>query len=362
MSDADLEASKQQAAKDELDEKVAEIQSEIDRRKNAAEVEASKELRHGKNDVDESSNHSSGVDYTHMTMAQLQQVLKEAEEEKQTETIEALKAEISRRSSSDLAQSQQIEERRESIKEQQLDAAIASGTPVDSNPVAEVLGDRAEGAVVEDSSEVEQEVDDIIVDIEEIERVTAKVLGKIKRLYDQEGVRHIVLNTVVYFSAVFIALGLYAMCFRHREVAPNQEWRYGICECLGDTRVCACGLCCPAIRWADTVSEEKGGFFSYTSALFVMMGLGMMLVTPMLGLCAWTAIVAIGVYFRQKIRLKYGLETDTPLSYIEDTFIWCCCAWCAICQEARQVDEEITVEEHAAESDPKPSRAMSTSW
>mmetsp|Transcript_47455 Transcript_47455/g.75013 ORF Transcript_47455/g.75013 Transcript_47455/m.75013 type:complete len:429 (-) Transcript_47455:100-1386(-) len=215
---------------------------------------------------------------------------------------------------------------------------------------------------VEDGNEVEQEMDDIIVDVEEIEREGGKVLRKLKKFWGEEGFRHVALNLAVYFAGVFVSLGLYATCFRHRDVKQEQEFRYGACECLGDGRVCICGLCCPAIRWADTISEEKGGFLDFSSALLVMMGLGFMCLCPYSGLIAWIGIVFVGVYYRQRIRLRYGLEADTVQSYIEDIFVWCCCAWCAICQEARQVDEETTEEEVRVAADPKQSRSMSTSW
>lgn len=219
-------------------------------------------------------------------------------------------------------------------------------------------------ADTEDGSGMEQEMDDLIGDVEEIERVSGIVIRKIEKFWSEEGFRHIVLNLGVYFAGIFISLGLYATCFRHRDTKLEQEFRYGACECLGDGRVCLCGLCCPAIRWADTISEEKGGFLDFNSALLVMMGLGFTLLCPYTGVFAWIGIVVIGVYYRQKIRLRYGLEADTIQSYVEDTLIWCCCAWCAICQEARQVDEETEeVEEPANDpSNPKISRAGSTSW
>jgi Cys-rich protein (TIGR01571 family) len=231
------------------------------------------------------------------------------------------------------------------------------------NPLEQLVdGKSVEHAVLTDSNEPEQEMDDIIVDVEEIERQGGKVLRKLKKFWGEEGLPHVFLNLAVYIAGVFVSLGLYATCFRHRDVKQEQEFRYGACECLGDGRVCICGLCCPAIRWADTISEEKGGFLDFSSALLVMMGLGFMCLCPYSGLIAWIGIVFVGVYYRQRIRLRYGLEADTVQSYIEDVFVWCCCAWCAICQEARQVDEETTEEEVRVAADPKQSRSMSTSW
>jgi Cys-rich protein (TIGR01571 family) len=207
---------------------------------------------------------------------------------------------------------------------------------VAEDPISQLVGDQPERAVVEDGNEMEQEMDDIILDVEEIERIGGKVLHKIERFWGEEGFRHVVLNFAVYFAGVFISLGLYATCFRHRDVKAEQEFRYGACECFGDGRVCACGMCCPAIRWADTISDEKGGFLDFSTALLVMTGLGILCLAPYAGAVAWIGIVVVGVYYRQKIRVRYGLEADTVQSYMEDILMWCCCAWCAICQEARQ--------------------------
>jgi len=263
-------------------------------------------------------------------------------------------------------QEKQVDDAQSEARKQQL-AAYALERELDNpnarladDPLGQLVGENSEHAVVEDGNEAEQEMDDIIVDVEEIERIGGKVLQKISKFWGEEGFRHVVLNLAVYLAGVFVSLGLYATCFRHRDVKAEQEFRYGTCECLGDSRVCVCGLCCPAIRWADTISDEKGGFLDFNSALLVMMGLGITCLCPYAGIVAWIGIVFVGVYYRQRIRLRYGLEADTVQSYIEDIFVWGCCAWCAICQEARQVDEE--TEEEQVTAPKQGARSMSTSW
>lgn len=205
-------------------------------------------------------------------------------------------------------------------------------------PVAELAGDEQEAATRHDS-EAAQELDDIITDVEETERVLWKLAHKLIDFYSIEGYRHIFLNLVVYLAAVFIALGLYFMWFQHREVSSGQEFRYGLCDCMGDSRVCICGFCCPAIRWADTVSEEKAGFLVFSYGFLLMLCLGMMSIYPVTGVLGWLGVVCIGVYYRQKIREKYGLDYSSVSSYVEDFCIWSWCGCLALCQEARQVDE-----------------------
>jgi len=208
----------------------------------------------------------------------------------------------------------------------------------EKGPVQELFNDPADGSTAE-GHEATQELNDIVVDVEEIERLLWKVGSKVKTFFNEMGYRHVGVNLFIYAATVFIVMGLYVMWFQHREVPKEQEFKFGLCECLGDVRVCFCGLLCPAIRWADTVSEDKGGFLYFGSAFLLMMGLGMLVLCPLTGACAWLAMTAVGVCYRQKIREKYGLESHSLPSYLEDAFAWCCCAYCALCQEARQVED-----------------------
>jgi Cys-rich protein (TIGR01571 family) len=237
----------------------------------------------------------------------------------------------------------------------QDDNGELDNSPSREGPVTELLGDKSAQGVVQDEQEVTQELDDWITDIEEVDRIVGRHIDKFLRFFSSEGYRHVILNIVIYLSAVFIAMGLYFMWFQHREISKEQDFRYGLLDCLGDSRVCLCGICCPAIRWADTMSEEKAGFLDFTSAFLLMLGLGMLVVCPYTGLMGWLAMVVVGVYFRQRIREKYNLESDTTSSYIEDFMVWCCCCFCALCQEARQVDEfegKSDVEDLTSESAP----------
>jgi Cys-rich protein (TIGR01571 family) len=211
----------------------------------------------------------------------------------------------------------------------------------EKSPVAVLVGDVTVGTMKDNDKDGQatQQLDDIIWDVEELQRIAWKVGARLGTFYKDEGFRHVIINVVVYLAGVFIALGLYFMCFQHREVSVEQEFRYGLCECFGDFRISLCGIFCPAIRWADTVSEEKGGLLSFSYALLLMMGLGFLVFRPFVGVFAWIAIVIVGVYYRQRIRQKYGLECDTTPSLIEDFFVWCCCSYCALVQEARQVDD-----------------------
>lgn len=209
----------------------------------------------------------------------------------------------------------------------------------EEGPISGLIGETEKGETI-DQYEATQEMDDAIVDIQEVERIWGRVQHKIATFYEEEDHKAICVKIVFYFAAVFIAMGLYVTWFQHREIPKEQDFRYGLFGCLGDSRICLSGMLCPAVRWADTVSEEKGGFYGFTSAFCLMVGLGFLVLCPYVGTFAWFVLISVGVYYRQSIREKYGLENGTWQSYIEDCWIWCCCSCCAICQEARQVDDE----------------------
>jgi len=220
-------------------------------------------------------------------------------------------------------------------------------------PVADLIDDPEKGRT-KDPDEGAQEWDNLINDSEEVSSHVMTSLERLGRFFEEEGYRFVALGLVFYLAAIFIAVGFYFMWFQHREIPKEQDFRYGIFDCFGDFRICICGMCCLPIRWADTVSEEKGGFLLFSTALLLSLAIGVVMRIPMVAGLGWIASVAVGVHFRQKIREKYGLENATLPSYCEDFFAWCCCACCAVCQEARQVDDD----EGPKEIDSTPDQAV----
>jgi len=92
---------------------------------------------------------------------------------------------------------------------------------------------------------------------------------------------------------------------------------------------CLMGCFCPALRWAHTVD----GTLPYWKAVFAFLILT--------ALHCYTygvssiLVVALGVFYRQKLRQKYGIEGGAK-SVAMDILVWLCCQPCAIIQEARE--------------------------
>jgi len=92
-------------------------------------------------------------------------------------------------------------------------------------------------------------------------------------------------------------------------------------------------LCCPCIRWSDTVA--LAGYMPFWMALSVwMLLLGANLIV--LGSGA-VLIVASGVFYRRRIRESFKLP-KTTVSLLKDVVAWLFCCPCAIAQEARHVE------------------------
>jgi Cys-rich protein (TIGR01571 family) len=100
--------------------------------------------------------------------------------------------------------------------------------------------------------------------------------------------------------------------------------------------VCFCAWCCPLIRLADTYSKLPspiiGGFYVALLLLCCLAGFSQLT----FGLTE-LFLLLLAVHCRQRLRKQYKLLSGN-VTYCEDCFIWCFCPFCAIAQEARQVE------------------------
>lgn len=115
-----------------------------------------------------------------------------------------------------------------------------------------------------------------------------------------------------------------------------RNWTSGFCSCYEDCLTCWCGLCCPAIRWAETLSLVDGllvfwvGFVVYLSLSFMNILTSVTLL--------WLALVIICTAYRQELRSKFDFERQGGCSVLTDCLLYTCCTCCAIIQEARHVE------------------------
>jgi len=102
-----------------------------------------------------------------------------------------------------------------------------------------------------------------------------------------------------------------------------------------DWPICFLAFCCPAIRWADTMTKAR--------LLPFWMALSLMIVMSLLGPITYGAIflliVLVGVYFRQRLRKLYNHGPFKASVMAWDCLTWCFCFPCAVVQEAREVEK-----------------------
>lgn len=221
-----------------------------------------------------------------------------------------------------------------------IDNPVASKVPM--SPIDILLGVRADHPPFPDDGDTEvfSELDHAIFDVQEILKVFFRMYDRMTRFVHSLVSRNWWVAAVVYASAMFLMLGLYSLFFKYRDVDVDQDFHFGLLDCMGDVRICIYGVVCAPIRWADTM--QKAGLVPFLHAFFAMW----LLLTIRIvlfhfftwGCLAWFNVSIIGAFFRQKIRKRCALEEATPQSYIEDFCAWCCCAEFAVCQEARQVE------------------------
>jgi Cys-rich protein (TIGR01571 family) len=126
----------------------------------------------------------------------------------------------------------------------------------------------------------------------------------------------------------------------------GKDFAYGLCSldhCFHDHMwICLCSFCCSHIRAADNLSkasEEYSVPYAIIPGFWLALAcmLGIQFVTTITGGLGWIFSVAMGVYFRQKIRQMYGLPNCTGSVIAWDFLYWCCCPCCTLAQETRQV-------------------------
>lgn len=150
----------------------------------------------------------------------------------------------------------------------------------------------------------------------------------------------ILLTLLVAYYYEPIKAKLWAMPSDNLEHTRDQvvgHFRYGPFSCFGDPFICFFTVFCAPIRWADTV-HMAGTFFNFWPSLGIMLCL-MMLNIPTFGALFGLVLIAIEVYCRQKFRDKFKMDRNNCSSIVADCLMYIFCPLCAICQEARHVEE-----------------------
>ena len=143
------------------------------------------------------------------------------------------------------------------------------------------------------------------------------------------------------------------------------QWSDGIFDCFDSAGICIVSLFLPFLRWSTTVSRLRylsfpaalllsaPPFLLYT-ALYVYLNVkypstygtdvvesysAIYFVLLAVMIVSHLAFVALGAYYRGKVRSEYGVRGNG----VEDCCWHLCCGCCAIAQEARHVDRDFGI-------------------
>lgn len=125
------------------------------------------------------------------------------------------------------------------------------------------------------------------------------------------------------------------------DLAPLRtgEWRFGLFDCLEEPALCLFSCCCTPVRWADTM--RMACLLSFSGALLLFVGL-IVLDTVCVGVSIFV-LLGFLVYFRQRVRKLFGIPSGDFMTVGQDCMTYLFCCWCAVAQEARQLEEAYQV-------------------
>lgn len=153
---------------------------------------------------------------------------------------------------------------------------------------------------------------------------------------------------ILYFLSVLLVGYIYHANYRyglrHRKGSPYEgdAFTYNLFDCRGDKTdlpICCMAFCCPAIRWAATLSFDKVNLLNFWPALCICLFLTTFthLTAGLTGLI----FLCIAVHYRQRLRehFGHGHYLGSPSLVCLDCLTWGCCSCCALVQEAREVEK-----------------------
>jgi len=120
------------------------------------------------------------------------------------------------------------------------------------------------------------------------------------------------------------------------------DWKFRFCSfSFEDPLLCVCACCCPAIRWAETVSFVPDLLAFWPAFFFFMLLLALTRVDVWAtGFVCACVLALMCTSYRQELRHRFGMQAG-GVSYVTDCLLYLFCMCCAIQQEARHVEEAL---------------------
>merc|ERR1712032_1774965 len=145
--------------------------------------------------------------------------------------------------------------------------------------------------------------------------------------------------------AIWTVLAVFIAMFVHKPEVPEEDksakadpeydMENGHFGCLEDLEGCVCSCCCPAVKWAYTMSHA--GLMNYWGA-FMLLSVLLLLNTLTYGRAYWGLFVWIPLLaYRQQLRKKLEMPFCDLRTIVLDCLYSFFCPCCLIAQEARAV-------------------------
>merc|ERR1719491_597929 len=122
-----------------------------------------------------------------------------------------------------------------------------------------------------------------------------------------------------------------------QEQRNKRYFSFSLFGCFKTPYITVMGCCFPCLRWADTMdrgTKEQAPLLAYRKAFAAFLTLTV-LHCYTYGISS-VALVVLGVWYRQKLRENYNIESGIKGSIAMDIAAWMFCQPCAIIQEARE--------------------------
>lgn len=117
-------------------------------------------------------------------------------------------------------------------------------------------------------------------------------------------------------------------------VGDPEHFDHGLFHCCDEPLLTALSCCCCAVRWADTMTIA--GQFGFVVAYIIYVALYGL---DYIGLPGSLILAIVCTFKRQRLRELAKIPHGDCGTVCADFWAYCCCAPCAIVQEARQFDE-----------------------
>lgn len=115
------------------------------------------------------------------------------------------------------------------------------------------------------------------------------------------------------------------------QVEEAQDWSSGVWDCHRDCSGCWLACCCPAIRWADTMSDAGIHSFWYAFVVYTLGGI--------ITLLPWLSPLDAVLATMDRDELRRHLKIQRRENQCTVCLLFFCCQACMVAQEGRHVDE-----------------------